>query len=33
MRSQIPQAELYEFPNAGHALLLTPGFVLAEYLK
>ncbi len=32
MRSQIPGATLREFPLAGHALLLTPGFVLAEYL-
>jgi pimeloyl-ACP methyl ester carboxylesterase len=33
MSTHIPDADLYEFPGAGHALLLTPGFVLAEYLK
>ena len=31
MVSQIPCAKLYEFPYAGHALLLTPGFCLADY--
>jgi pimeloyl-ACP methyl ester carboxylesterase len=31
MASRIPHAEIYEFPHAGHALLLTPGFCLAEY--
>ena len=33
MSARIPDARLYEFPQAGHALLLTPGFVLADYLK
>jgi pimeloyl-ACP methyl ester carboxylesterase len=33
MSTRIPDARLYEFPQAGHALLLTPGFVLADYLK
>lgn len=33
MCTRIPDARLYEFPQAGHALLLTPGFVLADYLK
>jgi pimeloyl-ACP methyl ester carboxylesterase len=32
MLSRIPCARLYEFPYAGHALLLTPGFCLAEYV-
>lgn len=32
MASRIPRARLYEFPRAGHALLLTPGFSLADYL-
>lgn len=32
MASRIPNARLYEFPRAGHALLLTPGFSLAEYI-
>lgn len=32
MASRIPNAELQEFPRAGHALLLTPGFSLAAYL-
>ena len=31
--SRIPQAEMHEFPRAGHALLLTPGFSLAAYLN
>ncbi len=31
MASRIPNARLYEFPRAGHALLLTPGFSLANY--
>jgi len=32
MASRIPNARLYEFPRAGHALLLTAGFSLADYL-
>lgn len=32
MASRIPGARLHEFPSAGHALLLTPGFSLAAYL-
>ncbi|NWG12290.1 MAG: alpha/beta hydrolase [Acidobacteria bacterium] len=32
MASRIPNARLYEFPRAGHALLLTPGFSLANYM-
>lgn len=31
MASQIPNARLHVFPRAGHALLLTPGFSLADY--
>ena len=31
MASCIPDSTVYEFPEAGHALLLTPGFSLAEY--
>jgi pimeloyl-ACP methyl ester carboxylesterase len=33
MASHIPQATVYEFPRAGHALLLTPGFYLADYFN
>ncbi len=32
MAARIPRARVYEFPQAGHALLLTPGFSLADYL-
>jgi len=32
MASQIPNARVYEFPEAGHALLLTPGISLADYV-
>jgi len=32
MHSVIPNSRIYEFPRAGHALLLTPGFLLADYL-
>ncbi len=32
MASRISGAELHVFPRAGHALLLTPGFSLADYL-
>ena len=32
MAARIPCAELHVFPRAGHALLLTPGFSLADYL-
>jgi pimeloyl-ACP methyl ester carboxylesterase len=32
MAARIPRARLHEFPRAGHALLLTPGFSLADYL-
>ncbi len=33
MLLHIPHSRLIEFARAGHALLLTPGFVLADYLK
>jgi pimeloyl-ACP methyl ester carboxylesterase len=33
MAARIPRATLYEFPHAGHALLLTPGFYLADYFR
>lgn len=33
MESRIPKARLFILPRAGHALLLTPGFSLAEYLQ
>jgi pimeloyl-ACP methyl ester carboxylesterase len=32
MASLIPDARVYEFPRAGHGLLLTPGFSLADYV-
>jgi len=32
MAARIPHSRLYEFPRAGHALLLTPGFQLADYI-
>lgn len=32
LSSLIPQARLHSFPRAGHALLLTPGFSLADYV-
>jgi pimeloyl-ACP methyl ester carboxylesterase len=32
MTSCIPDARLHVFPKAGHALLLTPGFCLADYM-
>jgi pimeloyl-ACP methyl ester carboxylesterase len=32
MASRISGARVFEFPDAGHALLLTPGFCLADYL-
>ncbi len=32
MATRIPNSRLYEFPQAGHALLLTPGFRLGDYL-
>jgi pimeloyl-ACP methyl ester carboxylesterase len=32
MAARIPNARVYEFPLAGHALLLTPGFSLADFL-
>lgn len=32
MSERIPGARLVEFPAAGHALLLTPGFSLADYV-
>jgi pimeloyl-ACP methyl ester carboxylesterase len=32
MADRIPGAKLFVFPRAGHALLLTPGFLLADYL-
>ncbi len=31
MAAHIPDAELHEFPEAGHALLLTPGVSLADF--
>ncbi len=31
MAARIPRVELHEFPDAGHALLLTPGVSLADY--
>jgi len=32
MAARIPHARVHEFPRAGHALLLTPGFSLADYI-
>jgi pimeloyl-ACP methyl ester carboxylesterase len=32
MASRIPNARVHEFPEAGHALLLTPGISLADYV-
>jgi len=32
MAARIPEASVHRFPDAGHALLLTPGFSLADYL-
>lgn len=32
LAAHIPNSRFYEFPEAGHALLLTPGFSLADYL-
>jgi len=32
MAARIPRSTLFEFPRAGHALLLTPGFCLGDYL-
>jgi pimeloyl-ACP methyl ester carboxylesterase len=32
MAERIPNSRLHEFPRAGHALLLTPGFQLADYI-
>ena len=32
MHSAIPGSRIHEFPQAGHSLLLTPGFNLADYL-
>ena len=32
LAEQISSSKLHEFPQAGHALLLTPGFSLADYL-
>lgn len=32
MAGRIPNSRLHEFPRAGHALLLTPGFQLADYI-
>lgn len=32
LAEQISGSKLHEFPQAGHALLLTPGFSLADYL-
>jgi pimeloyl-ACP methyl ester carboxylesterase len=33
MSTRIPITRVREFPEAGHALLLTPGFSLAEYIS
>lgn len=33
LASGIPHALVHEFPRAGHALLLTPGFTLADYAE
>jgi len=32
MAARIPNAHVHEFPEAGHALLLTPGFLLADFV-
>jgi pimeloyl-ACP methyl ester carboxylesterase len=32
MASRMKQARVHNFPKAGHALLLTPGFSLADYV-
>jgi pimeloyl-ACP methyl ester carboxylesterase len=32
MHSVIPGSKIHEFPQAGHSLLMTPGFDLADYL-
>ncbi len=32
MSARISRSVLHEFPHSGHALLLTPGFTLADYL-
>jgi pimeloyl-ACP methyl ester carboxylesterase len=32
MATRIPYAQVHEFPEAGHGLLLTPGFSLADYV-
>ena len=32
MAERIPRAQVHEFPDAGHALLLTPGVSLADYV-
>ena len=32
MAERIPNSRLHEFPRAGHALVLTPGFQLADYI-
>jgi pimeloyl-ACP methyl ester carboxylesterase len=32
MASRMRQARIHRFPDAGHALLLTPGFFLADYV-
>lgn len=32
MASMLPNATVHEYPQAGHALLLTPGFSLADHL-
>jgi pimeloyl-ACP methyl ester carboxylesterase len=33
MAARIANAQVHEFPEAGHALLLTPGFSLADYVE
>ncbi len=32
MASRIPHAQVHEFPDAGHALLLTPGISLVDFV-
>jgi pimeloyl-ACP methyl ester carboxylesterase len=33
MASQLGDAQIREFPRAGHALMMTPGFSLADYIR
>ena len=32
MAARMKEARVHEFPDAGHALLVTPGFSLADYI-